>query len=1009
MTAPEEARFHDLLFTRLTDHISENETPFADPVSEKITESGFADIYLPRPLNDDLVIEVKRDDIYPREFDGIKQARDYASEIGVPLFATCNSNDLFLFYYQDEHMAGDIEFYYFDLREQQLADVIPQFLGVVEHVYEHQELPPQTERERLVGILRSFHSSIWPSYEALAWRKYERNEAFTQAFDEWVRENDYADLDRDDQFSLAAKQYAYLFTNKILFYEVVREKTTAQHDPQTRTTEPAIKTESGFPLDPLADYTTIDNLERHLDRQFDAIVSEIDYEPISDDGSSLFAQFPQATKTLRTLDDFITNIESEQITELNEDILGEIYQELIPVAERKALGQFYTHPKIAETICKWTIQRPNNGTTASSTEQTNKAGKSKRADGAEDETQSTDRLPTVLDPASGSGTFPVEAYKRLSELAAGDRKVDHQTLIDHIAAVDINRFPLHLTALNLASQDIRKRTNQLHVFNDSFFNINPDTDRLIDSRIQGARGDSGRVGQFDAVVGNPPYIRQESLYPDREHFRSHLSVFGRSGSAPYKDGSKHLSKRSDAYVYFVTHATQFLRENGRLGFIMPTKWLTTRYGESFQGFLYDHYQVQAVVGFSARAFEDALVDTALLMLERCSDEEARRENTINFVRIKERIDVEDIVSTLDFGYQIPDDSYMLARNRKAYRTVAVEQDYLMDASSQKLSPYLAAPVEFISLLEHPALIDLDELGDIHRGVMTGSNAFFFLDEEDLQTWSIDERFLTPAIKSIRDVDEQVLTEADTDRYVFDIHEYVEQLKHDTTGVVDDTNFGERIKDALSRDGYDKAKRYVEWGESEGFHERRSCAARAVWFDLGDLEKPEILHPKFFDERVFVIWNRDRLVASNAVDCVSLDADIDEAALMGVLNSTVNRALLECWGRAEGGGALQLMTYEVSSLPVVDVRALDEDAREAIVAANQDLIEGVEGAQDRLDRSVVDALGFDIDVVTLQELWGTMAKQRVRSGDEVEVLVKRMESLEMDGTQTFAESDDGTTN
>lgn len=679
-------------------------------------------------------------------------------------------------------------------------------------------------------------------------------------------------------------------------------------------------------------------------------------------------------------------------------------------AERRTLGRFYTHPKVAETICRWAIQRPGSVTTDDTVGRVDGAKDGENDDGDVSARQKDDPLPTVLDPASGDGVFSVAAYRRLADLAPDG--VDHQTLLDHVVAIDVDRSPLRLTALRLSNQGIREETDRLHVFNESFFDIDPDTDRLVDSRIRGTQGDSGRTGgragQFDAVVGNPPYIRQENLSPDKAHFRDHLSAFGPPGSTPYEDSTKRLSKRSDAYVYFVTHATQFLRENGRLGFVVPTKWLTTRYGESFQQFLYDHYRVRAVVGFSVRAFEDALVDTALLMLERCSDEEIRRENTINFVRIKERMDVEDIVATLDFDYQVPEDSYMLARNRKAYRTVAVEQDYLMDTGPGKLSPYLAAPVEFIGLLEHPSLVELDDLGDTHRGVMTGANAFFFLDEEDLQTWSIDDRFLTPAIKSIRDVDEQVLTEANTERYLFCVHEYVEQVKQDTTGVVDDSNLESRIKETLGCDGYDEAKRYIEWGESEEFHERRSCATRPVWFDLGDLEKPEILHPKFFNERVFVIWNPDRLMPSNAVDCVSLDADVDEAALMGVFNSTVNKALLECWGRAEGGGALQLMTYEVSSLPVIDVRALDTEARETIAAANRDLIDGVEGAQDRLDKAILDVLDLDLAVEKLQKLQETMMQQRVRSGDEVEVLVERMESLEIDGTRTFTkQSEDDT--
>ena len=199
MAEAKEAKFHGIFYTRLHDHIEESDTIFEEPVSEKTTTNGFADIYLPSHLSGSVVIEVKRDDIYPRDHEVIKQTRDYTSDLGAEFFATCNSNDLFLYHYQGEYSIEEIDFYYFNLRENTLEEVIPQFLSVVEHVYENEELPDQNERERIVGMLRSFHSSVWPTYKALAGEKHGSNEQFTQDFDEWARENDYMRLEPDER------------------------------------------------------------------------------------------------------------------------------------------------------------------------------------------------------------------------------------------------------------------------------------------------------------------------------------------------------------------------------------------------------------------------------------------------------------------------------------------------------------------------------------------------------------------------------------------------------------------------------------------------------------------------------------------------------------------------------------------------------------------------------------------------------------------------------------------
>lgn len=967
-----EAEFHGVLFTRLLDYIQDNETLFDEPVSEKTVDSGFADIYLPSALNGELVIEVKRDDIYPRDKEVIKQARTYTDDLDAEFFATCNSNDLFLFHYQGEIELADIDFYYFNLRESDLSEVIPQLLGVVEHVHEAQSLPDQTERDRLVGILRSFHSSIWPTYRELARQKYGSNERFTQQFDEWVQENDYGDLDDDEQFEVAGKQYAYLLTNKVLFYEVIREKTKGQYDPEAGETVTEIETESGFELDPLHGHTTLSNLETHLQNQFETIIEEIDYEPIFDDGASLFADFPQNRKTLRTLEDFLENIEAESITRLDEDLLGEIYEELIPADERKMLGQYYTPPKIAETLASWSV--PD---------------------------RSSDDIPRVLDPASGSGTFTVEAYKQLDQLPS---QPSHQTIVDHLVAVDINKFPLHLTALNVASQNVSEKTDRIHTHNDSFFNLSPDVDALFSSKVHA--DDDGEVGLFDAAIGNPPYIDQRRLYPDKEHFRRHLKELGPQGSSVYYDGDKRFSKRCDAYIYFITHATQFLKDDGRLGYIVPTKWMMTGYGEEFQEFLHDNYKIRAVVAFGARAFEDAFVDGALLMIERCDDEEERRNNVVNFIRVKGSMEAEDIVDTVEYEIDLDGSREMMILTRDSYRTVAVSQEYLMERESSKLGHFISAPQEFIELLENPHVTSLENLlEDSSRGVTTGDNDFFLIDEEDAEARGIDDRFLTPVIRWIKQMEPQSkLTKDSTDVYVIDVNDYVEEVK--SGGSFEQSDLEERVKSQLRDDGHMALWDYIREGEAQGVNEKRTCASRDVWFNVGELERADILHPKGFKYRLFCLRNANSLAANNRLYRLHPARGVDTKVLLGVLNSTVYQAAVETLGRSEGRGMLELSKGDLVSLPVLDVRKLDDGQKQDIRDAFVQWESGVDGAQDELDKVILDIMGVETSVEELQEIRETVTQERNDRGTTSEVMVERVDTLEDVGTNTFTVGTDG---
>jgi type I restriction-modification system DNA methylase subunit len=974
----QEAEFHGILFTRLQDYIHSNATEFELPVAEKTVDSGRADIFIPNPLNGDLVIEVKRDDVYPRDREVIRQARNYADDLGTQFFATCNSNDLFLFKYSDEIKISQIEFIYFNLRNKKLSKVVNKLLSDIEYVHKKGKLPVQQERERIVGVLRSFHSSNWPTYEALANKKYGRNEQFSRAFDDWIRQNDYSALSKGEQFAIAAKQYAYLLTNRVLFYEIVRQKTRARYDPDVGGMMSPIETESGLPLDPLTDYTTSEYLSTHLRKQFNRIIKEVDYRPVFEDDTDLFGVFPENQKTLAMLEDFINNIESERITELNEDLLGEVYEQLIPAKERRELGQFYTHPKIAKTLSEWAVARPDETTLRPS-----------------------ERIPRVLDPACGSGTFTVETYNILAGLYD---ESTHQQIVDALFAVDINRFPLHLTALNLSSQKSDKETDHLNIFHDSFFNMDPETERLINTKMDSTRESAEKIGKFDAVVGNPPYIRQGDLHPNKSHFRSHLSVFGRVGYSTYFDGSKELSGKSDAYVYFMTHATQFLRNGGRLAFIVPNKWLTTRYGETLQEFLFDHYRLVGIVGFTARAFDDALVDTVMVMLERCEEESERRKQTIPFVRVRETMDSEDIIDTVTVNYDTPSGSYMQIRDRPAYRVTAVEQSYLMEIGPKKLLPYIRAPSEFIELLEHPAFVPLNQdIGSIKRGTMTGANDFFFVSEKDKNNWTIDDRFLHPAIKSIKDVDSFVIMAEDSNKYLFDIHGYAEQIRHDDGGLASNSDLETRVKDALERDGYSGARSYIEWGERENHHTGATCQNRSIWFDLGKLNPPEILHPKFFNDDVYTIGNPDRLMPSNAIDCINLEESVNSDSMVAFFHSTVYKALLETWGRAEGGGALQLMTYEVSSIPVLDVRKLENETQENLANLKERIIRGNVDAKEDVDELILEILDLEISAERFRNLYDAMVHRRIDSGAEAEVMVENMDDYDGEVTRTFTRS------
>jgi methylase of polypeptide subunit release factors len=647
---------------------------------------------------------------------------------------------------------------------------------------------------------------------------------------------------------------------------------------------------------------------------------------------------------------------------------ADAYQSVLGERARTATGHFATDPAMATALARWAI-RP-------------------RADG---------HLPRVLDPATGSGVFTTAALDRLAAVAPETVPSDR---LASVVGVDVDPVALALTARRVLDRDATPSDPTLRLYESDFFDVAPSdarTVRVTEGRVQ--------AGRFDAVVGNPPYVRQEAA--DTEQMRRHLAAFGPDGETPYLDGDRALSRRCDAYVYFLTHATRFLRDGGRLGLVVPAKWLTTRYGESVRRFLFNHYAVEAVVGFGKRAFDDALVDTVLLLATRRRRTADRCETAVQFCRLDAQRSVDDLLALLADGRSpaAPDAATAAGAADGApgvsggpaqaaasedgdtalggfavdagdgYRVAARRQGSLADADSGTLSPLLEAPAPFARLLAHPAFVPLGDLGRIERGVMTGANDFFFLDGAGRGA-DVEDRFRSPAIKSIRDVAEPVVTAAETDRSLLDVHEYVAAVLAESNP--DDP--AAAVDAALDRDGYDGLSAYLAWGREQGFHERRSCATRAVWFDLGDCRPPDVFVPKFFDERVLAVGNPDGLLASNAVDCLWAADGVDSRVLLGLLNATPTKGLLECWGRREGGGALQVMTYELATLPVPDPERFSAATREAIAAAASDLLAGDAAATRQLDRLVLDAIESPLSVEGCERLRAEMVRSRVRGGE-----------------------------
>lgn len=966
-----EADIHFELYRHLQNAVEEDpnrgNTTYGT-VSPEHTEnvSGRADIVVfDTDDNPIFVVEAKRpDDGGSRDIDPyapavIRQAFGYAGELGVPFFCTYNRDRLVIF---DAFTKG-VPLLERSTKSYTISEVEKFADTLLDEIARLQAGNAKWDAvdTAFIDRVNSIHDYVSPRLQDSLTGQLEDDEDFTESFVEWTATQgiEYDGMSASDQETVRqefAEQAAYLLINKIIFYKILENSPTYKDDVEPLAVSPL-------------------RVQEDLEDYFRDLVETVDFEAIYDH-DPIYSEIPLEPVDEK-IREFVIELDDRNLTQFDSDVIGRIYEGVIPPERRREMGEYYTPPAICDLITRLTV---------------------------------TDASDTVLDPACGSGGFLVSAYHRIREQLPEPRG-SHDRILSQLSGVEINRFPAHLTAINLAIQDLRSYTQEVDIEINDFFNVTQ-YQRFGRERASAEGSESEdelteQMGGFDAVVANPPYIRQENI-DDKDHTRDHLD-------SKEIDG-EFISRRSDIYTYFLTHGTEFLAEGGDLGFIISDRWMDSKYGEDIQQFILDNYEIRGIIKFDRQVFDDALVDSSVLILRRQGDEEKRDNNIAKFIRVKEEMDIEELSSLVEDDYKA---NQMMSH--EDYRVVTRKQSALYH--EPKWSVFFFAPPLYFELKARPEIRGLSDVADVSYGIKTGANPFFTGNTKDFVALGL-KSYVSPLLKATGQVDKVVFTEEESDEWaVLDVHDIVEDAME-----ASDTDFGdskqEQVESWLRENNHDALLEYIHSGELEEYHERSSLSSKDVWFDLGNISSPPMLHTQFTWREHRVVWNEAEAIATNQFHCIR-SPNVDSKLLCALLNTRLVWLTKELTSRRTGGQGmtrLQTMVYETKQLPVPHPDELDSESRERILDAFEDLLarekeldnpqpSDKEAERDQLDRAVLTALNMEDSLDELKEAVNNLVKSReMAAGQHTSVLVERMrrasnkgESIELPGVVEANES------
>lgn len=247
----------------------------------------------------------------------------------------------------------------------------------------------------------------------------------------------------------------------------------------------------------------------------------------------------------------------------------------------------------------------------------------------------------IVDPACGSGAFLITVLRFLVDEWRATQEVRKQVskdfktregemdavirdiLRENIYGVDINPASVELTKLALwlhtargdkplSSLDTHIREGNSLIDKSFYVGLLPydaeEQERINAFDWKEAFPEVDQRGGFDAVVGNPPYVKLQNFR------KVHADVAGflktdRAGNETYASTQ---TGNFDLYLPFIEKGIQLLNDNGRLGYIAPSLWIMNEYGERLRKWVAAGRHLYGWIDFqSFQVFDEATTYTAL--------------------------------------------------------------------------------------------------------------------------------------------------------------------------------------------------------------------------------------------------------------------------------------------------------------------------------------------------------------------------------------------------------------
>ena len=535
---------------------------------------------------------------------------------------------------------------------------------------------------------------------------------------------------------------------------------------------------------------------------------------------------------------------------------------------QKLRGGYYTDPDIASFLVKWALEK---------------------------------KPRSVLEPACGNGAF-------LNAIA----KTGNGKTVERIEAYEIipqEASKARQLGKTLSSTNVKVTTGDF---------------------LQLALSRTKEPPRFDAVLGNPPFIRYQYLDKNSQELAEKLFA---AFALPF-------TRHTNAWVPFVLSSVGQLCPGGRLAMVVPVEILHILHAKALRDFLLARCSKILILDPAEIWFEKTLQGVVLLLAERKAHA-VQQPAQIAVTPIKNRLELSHgKMSKLFDNAMYTCGSTM---NGKWMLT-------LLSHKEQKLVQRLE---------RNDRIRRFTEIATVDVGIVTGANKFFLVPDAVVEQYGL-EKWAHPMFGRSNHVPGVVYDEA------------THQNNRDSGIPTNFIWFGQEPFDSLPR----AVRQYIRLGESQQLHQRYKCRIRSPWYAVPSVYATTVGMLKRSHHFPRLILNRVKSYTTDTAYRVQ-PKNIRATDLVVSFVNSLTALSTELEGRHYGGGVLELVPSEIENILIPTSRY----DRGAVQALNRSIRRGMEADKvlAQQDKLVLRPLGVtEQESRMLLDAWIRLRDRRHRS-------------------------------